>query len=59
MDNDAIDPSSQVSPDHDLSLVKEITKVDDELSKLRSLLLGVEPAKLNHFYELLDNPYHG
>ncbi|ABA20504.1 OmpA/MotB [Trichormus variabilis ATCC 29413] len=56
MDNDAIDPSSQVSPDHDLSLVKEITKVDDELSKLRSLLLGVEPAKLNHFYELLDNP---
>lgn len=27
----------------------------DELSELRSLLLGVEPTKLNQFYERLDN----
>jgi outer membrane protein OmpA-like peptidoglycan-associated protein len=56
VDNDAIDPSSQVSPGNDLSLINESTKVDDELSKLRSLLLGVEPAKLNQLYDLLDNP---
>ncbi|MBD2252135.1 OmpA family protein [Nostoc parmelioides] len=56
MDNDAIDPSSQVSPGNDFSLINERTKVDEELSKLRSLLLGVEPAKLNQLYELLDNP---
>lgn len=57
MNNDAIDSSSQISPGNDLSLINKITKVDDELSKLRSLLLGVEPAKLNQLYELLDNPH--
>lgn len=29
---------------------------NDELSELRSLLLGIEPAKLNKLYERLDNP---
>ena len=28
----------------------------DELGELRSLLLGIEPPKLNRFYEKLDNP---
>lgn len=31
-------------------------KTRDELSTLRSLLLGVEPTKLNKLYERLDNP---
>lgn len=29
---------------------------NDELSEVRSLLLGIEPAKLNKLYERLDNP---
>lgn len=29
---------------------------NDELSELRSLLFGIEPAKLNKLYERLDNP---
>ncbi len=31
-------------------------KTSDELSTLRSLLLGVEPTQLNKLYERLDNP---
>lgn len=31
-------------------------KPNDELSELRGLLFGIEPAKLNKLYERLDNP---
>ncbi len=35
---------------------KNEMKVSDELSTVRSLLLGVEPTQLNKLYERLDNP---
>ncbi len=40
----------------DLSPNNNYTNVGDELSTVRSLLLGVEPDKLDQLYERLDNP---
>ncbi|QLE54581.1 OmpA family protein [Nostoc sp. TCL26-01] len=51
MNNNSREPSSKIYP-----LINKNAKVDDELDRLRSLLLGIEPAKLQQLYELLENP---
>ncbi len=47
----------QISPEADLSLVENTTKIIDDLSELRSLLLGIEPPQVKKLYERLDNPH--
>jgi outer membrane protein OmpA-like peptidoglycan-associated protein len=50
----------KVPSDHhklpELSTTNHHLKVSDELTTVRSLLLGVEPAQLNKLYERLENP---
>ncbi|MBW4645755.1 MAG: OmpA family protein [Goleter apudmare HA4340-LM2] len=48
--------SSNSSQHSDLSTNNNPVKNNDELSILRSLLLGVEPTQLNQLYERLENP---
>jgi outer membrane protein OmpA-like peptidoglycan-associated protein len=53
--------SAQVMSSHsqssDLSVNNNDQKVIDELSELRSLLLGLEPTKVENLYQRLDNPH--
>ncbi|YAF95199.1 MAG: OmpA family protein [Nodularia sp. CChRGM 3473] len=62
MSNYSTNPKLKASPKvlnshqtSDLSLNNH-PKVGDELSELRSLLLGIEPTKVKKLYERLDNP---
>ncbi|WGV25249.1 OmpA family protein [Halotia branconii] len=47
----------QISSEAELYSVNNSTKVIDELSELRSLLLGIEPPQVKKLYERLDNPH--
>ncbi len=47
----------QISSETEAFSVKNSTKVIDELSELRSLLLGIEPPQVKKLYERLDNPH--
>jgi outer membrane protein OmpA-like peptidoglycan-associated protein len=53
----SMNQTPQVSPEADLSSIENSKKIIDDLSELRSLLLGIEPPQVKKLYERLDNPH--
>ncbi|MCF2147305.1 OmpA family protein [Desmonostoc muscorum LEGE 12446] len=55
MNDSSINQIPKVSPER-LNRNSQTSEIKDELTILRSLLLDIEPTKLERFYERLENP---
>lgn len=55
MGDSSINQIPKVSPEG-LNRNSQTSEINDELTTLRSLLLDIEPTKLERFYERLENP---